>query len=165
MNKPHPGPPLPRLPHTVSEIDMTVQEESKSTLSSRHRKIDLKSTNQAKTKKLSPTGYNPKRSHLASRKGEHTDIVHKQLQMLQKKHPNIKEQKVVRERRNRTIKEYIYTQTQTHTDQKKNQTEKDDIPYLVFFRRQNPNGGSGEEDQWMKIGFKLIRVFHATINR
>ena len=146
---------------------MTVQEEYKSTLSSRHKKIDLKSTNQAKTKKLSPTGYNPKRSHLASRKGEHTDIVHKQLQILQKKHPNIKEQKVVRERRNRTIKEYIYIYIYTHRDQKKIKQKKmkDDIPYLVFFPRQIPNGGSEEKDQWMKIGFKLIRVSHATINR
>lgn len=130
MNKTHPGPPLPRLPHTVSEIDMTVQEESKSTLSSRHKKMDLKSTNQAKTKKLSPTGYNPNRSHLASRKGEHTDRVHKQLQILQKKHPNIKEQKVVRERRNRTLKEYIYIHKHKHTQIRKKIKQKK-MTYLI----------------------------------
>jgi vacuolar-type H+-ATPase subunit F/Vma7 len=75
---------------------------------------------------------------------------------------------VVRERRNRTIKEYIYIYTHTHTQIRKKIKQKkmkDDIPYLVFFPRQIPNGGSEEKDQWMKIGFKLIRVSHATINR
>jgi hypothetical protein len=28
---------------------------------------------------------------------------------------------------------------------------KDDIPYLVFFPRQIPNGGSEEKDQRMKL--------------
>jgi len=73
---------------------------------------------------------------------------------------------VVRERRNRTIKEYIYIHTHTQIRKKiKQKKMKDDIPYLVFFPRQIPNGGSEEKDQWMKIGFKLIRVSHATINR